>query len=217
MRESFEDIEISLAHNLAHLKRERAEERIFSTRENKEAVESREIILRRVLKDFNRFVPRAREEIRISEERMKETEKMKRGTRVEYKYQVALSFAGEDREHAEKLAKLLKDRHISVFYDSYEQAELWGKDLYQHLQSVYRDEAQFCVVFLSQAYAKKLWTRHELKQAQARAFREHQEYILPVRIDDTEIPGISETIAYIDLRSTSVEEIANLVIQKLSP
>jgi len=134
----------------------------------------------------------------------------------EYKYQVALSFAGENRKFAERLAVLLKEKDISVFYDRYEQSDLWGKDLYQHLQSVYRDKAQYCVVFLSQAYAQKLWTRHELESAQARAFREHKEYILPVKIDDTEIPMINETIGYIDLRSTSLEEIANMLVKKLS-
>jgi internalin A len=134
-----------------------------------------------------------------------------------YKYQVALSFAGEDRVCAEKLAELLKKRGIRFFYDSYEQANLWGMDLYQHFQSVYRDDARFCVIFLSKSYAKKLWTRHELKQAQARAFRENKDYILPVRIDDTEIPGINETIGCIDLRSTTMEEIADLLVKKLSP
>jgi hypothetical protein len=154
--------------------------------------------------------------VRVGEEPLKETEKMKRGTRLEYKYQVALSFAGEDRTQAEKLAKLLKERHISFFYDSYEQAYLWGKDLYQHFQSVYRDKSQYCVVFLSKAYAQKFWTQHELKQAQARAFLENKEYILPVRIDETEIPGINETTGYIDLNSTTVEEIADLLVKKLS-
>ncbi|MEA3282582.1 MAG: TIR domain-containing protein [Euryarchaeota archaeon] len=134
----------------------------------------------------------------------------------EYKYQVALSFAGENRKFAERLAGLLKEKDISVFYDKYEQADLWGKDLYQHLQSVYRDKAHYCVVFLSHAYAQKLWTRHELESAQARAFREHKEYILPVKIDDTEIPIINETIGYIDLRSTPLEEIANMLVKKLS-
>jgi len=134
----------------------------------------------------------------------------------EYKYQVALSFAGENRKYAKGLAELLKNKNISCFYDKYEQADLWGKDLYQHLQSVYRDKAQYCVVFLSQAYAQKLWPRHELESAQARAFREHKEYILPVKIDDTEIPGINETIGYIDLRSTSLEKIADMLVEKLS-
>jgi hypothetical protein len=36
-----------------------------------------------------------------------------------------------------------------------------------------------------------------------------------VRIDNTEIPGISDTTGYIGLRSTQVEEIANLVVKKL--
>ena len=109
----------------------------------------------------------------------------------------------------------MKDRPIGVSYDSHELAYLWGKDLYQHFQSVYSDKAQYCVVFLSQAYAQKLWTRQEFKQAQARAFRENMEYILPVRVDDTEIPGIYETIGYIDLSSTPVEEIADLLVEKL--
>lgn len=133
-----------------------------------------------------------------------------------YEYQVALSFAGEDRKIAQRFAELLKEKDIKVFYDQYEQAELWGKDLYQHLQSIYKDKAQFCVVFLSRAYAQKLWTRHELEQAQARAFMENREYILPIRIDDTTIPGINETIGYIDLRLTALEMIADMLIKKLS-
>lgn len=133
-----------------------------------------------------------------------------------YEYHVALSFAGEDRKFAQRFAELLNEKDINIFYDQYEQAELWGKDLYQHLQSIYRDKAQFCVVFLSRDYAKKLWTRHELEQAQARAFMENREYILPIRIDDTTIPGINETIGYIDLRLTTIEMIAEMFIKKLS-
>ena len=143
-----------------------------------------------------------------------EEEKTERPT--EYKYQVALSFAGEDRAYAGRLAELLIDKGVSVFYDRHEQAELWGRDLYQHLQRVYRDQALFCVVFLSRNYVRKLWTRYELQQAQARAFREHREYILPVRLDDTDVPGIVETTGYIHLRTTSLERIAELLVTKLS-
>jgi hypothetical protein len=38
---------------------------------------------------------------------------------------------------------------------------------------------------------------------------------LPVRLDGTTIPGIPETIGYIDLRRSSIGEIADLVQQKL--
>jgi hypothetical protein len=133
----------------------------------------------------------------------------------QYQYDVALSFAGEDRELAASLARLLRSKGIRVFYDQYERADLWGKDLYQHFQEVFRDKAQYCVIFISQAYEKKLWPRHELKQAQARAFMVRQEYILPLRVDDTEIPGLNPTIGYVDLRHTSMEDASVLIAQKL--
>lgn len=48
-----------------------------------------------------------------------------------FDYEVAISFAGEDRGVAEQIAGLLKDEGITVFYDKYEEADLWGKDLYE--------------------------------------------------------------------------------------
>lgn len=134
---------------------------------------------------------------------------------ADFDYDIALSFAGEDRPVVNDLAAALTQAGVRVFYDNYEQADLWGKDLYQHLQGVYRDRARYCVVFVSEAYARKLWTRHELKQAQARAFKESQEYILPVRLDDTEIPGLNATIGYIDLRHHSVAELNDVILEKL--
>ena len=135
---------------------------------------------------------------------------------MQREYDVALSFAGEDRKYAEELAVLLNSGGYKPFYDEYEQAVLWGKNLYVHLSSVYKDKARFCVVFLSEYYAKKLWTRHELESAQARAFEENKEYILPVRLDDTEIPGILPTVMYLDLRQVSIQEVYQALVQKLS-
>lgn len=135
---------------------------------------------------------------------------------MQREFDVALSFAGEDREYAEALADLLNSGGYTIFYDKYEQADLWGKDLYVHLTTVYKDKADYCVVFLSENYAKKLWTRHELRSAQARAFEENTEYILPVRLDDTEIEGILPTVGYLDLRELSIEEVYQELTQKLS-
>ena len=131
-------------------------------------------------------------------------------------YGVALSFAGEDRQYAEALASLLKSGGYRVFYDKDEQANLWGKNIYEHLSSIYKDEARYCVMFLSKHYAKKHWPNHERQSAQARAFEENQEYILPIRLDDTEIPGFLSTVGYLDLRSMSIEEIYKILVNKLS-
>ena len=128
-------------------------------------------------------------------------------------YDVALSFAGEDRTEVDRVADALMNRNIRVF--RYEEADSWGKDLYEYLAEVYGKKAHFCLLFLSAAYAAKPWTIHERRHAQARAFSENREYILPVRLDDTEIPGIPKTIAYLDLRQLKPQDVADAVAKKL--
>ena len=54
----------------------------------------------------------------------------------QYQYDVALSFAGEDREYVEDVATFLKGFGVKVFYDKFEQADLWAKDLYKHLNDL---------------------------------------------------------------------------------
>lgn len=132
-----------------------------------------------------------------------------------YEYDVALSFAGEDRSYVEQVADCLRRAGVRVFYDQYETVTLWGKDLYEHLDEVYRKKARFCVMFISQAYRDKLWTSHERLSAQARAFEERQEYILPARFDETEIPGVRPTVGYVDLRRLEPKDLSALVLEKL--
>ncbi len=131
------------------------------------------------------------------------------------KFDVALSFAGEDRQHAEALARALKALEVRVFYDGFEKSELWGRNLYDYLADLYQSQASYCVMFLSKYYAAKAWTSHERQAAQARAFREKGEYILPLRMDDTVIPGLAETVGYLDWRNESVSSVANMVLDKL--
>ncbi len=55
-----------------------------------------------------------------------------------FEYDVALSFAGEDREYVAQVAAALRENGVRVFDDKYEVATLWGKDLYTHLHDVYK-------------------------------------------------------------------------------
>jgi hypothetical protein len=135
---------------------------------------------------------------------------------TEEKYDVAISFAGEEREFAERLAQKLIQRQVKVFYDSFEAANLWGKNLYDHFSSIYSERSKYCVMLLSKNYEKKAWTNLERRSAQARAFRENREYILPIKIDDTNITGLQETVGYIDSKTHSIDQIVDLIINKLS-
>jgi len=130
-------------------------------------------------------------------------------------YEVVLSFAGEDREYVEAVADYLKNNNVKVFYDKYEEVTLWGKDLSEHLDKVYRGSARYCVMFISKNYANKVWTSHERRSALAKAIEEKEEYILPVRFDDTEIPGIRPTAGYVDLSKKTPEQLGKMILQKL--
>lgn len=130
-------------------------------------------------------------------------------------YEVVLSFAGEDREYVEAVAAFLKDSQVRVFYDKYEEVTLWGKDLSEHLDKVYRGNARYCVMFISSNYAEKLWTNHERRSALAKALEEKEEYILPARFDKTEITGIRPTVGYVDLTKKTPEDLGRMILQKL--
>lgn len=130
-------------------------------------------------------------------------------------YDVALSFAGEDREYVEAVVLLLKGYGVKVFYDKFEETNLWGKNLFEYLNEVYKSKAKYTVMFISKHYKDKLWTNHERRSMQERAFNESSEYILPVRFDNTEIPGLHSTIAYINLKEKTPLELANTICSKI--
>ena len=135
----------------------------------------------------------------------------------EENFDVAISFAGSDREYAEKLATIVRDAGFQVFYDNFYPEQLWGKDLPVLFDDIYRKRSRFCVIFVSNEYSKRMWTNHERKSAQARALEEKgKEYILPIRIDESELPGLAPTIGYLSINELSIEKISNLLISKLS-
>jgi hypothetical protein len=131
------------------------------------------------------------------------------------KYDVVLSFAGENRTYVEKVATWLEENGVVVFYDRFEEANLWGKDLAEYFDSIYRKQGRYCVLFASRFYADKLWTRHERRSALAAALEARGEYVLPARFDDTEIPGLRPAIAYQDLRKMTPDDLGKLILLKL--
>jgi len=133
-----------------------------------------------------------------------------------HRYDVAVSFAGSERTSAEELATKVRNAGFEVFYDGFYPEQLWGKDLAAFFDRIYRKDSRFCVMFVSQEYAERMWTTHERRSAQARAVQEKgREYILPIRVDDTDLDGLPQTIGYVSLKEYSVEQIVDLLVRKL--
>ena len=131
------------------------------------------------------------------------------------KYEVALSFAGEQRLYVKEVARTLQSRGVSVFYDEFETVQLWGKHLAEELQSVYEGRASLAVMFISADYVEKMWPRHERIAILSRAVEERGVYVLPVRFDDSKVPGLSRDLDYLRAENYSPAELAAMIAEKL--
>lgn len=136
-------------------------------------------------------------------------------------FDIALSFAGEDRATAQRLARALGRKGLIVFYDDDQQADLLGENLTEYLSEIYKNRSRFCIVLVSTHYVKKRWTRLEWRAAQARAFNNFDDaYILPIRLDGSELPGLLPTTGFVELDTgsdASFEKVVEIVSQKTNP
>lgn len=135
-----------------------------------------------------------------------------------YEYDVAVSFAGNDRSVVEKFVEVLEERNISVFYDFRQQADLWGKDLRRELARIYGQQAQFMIVCLSDDYPERDWTTFEFEIGRDAARARTDDYLLPLIVgaDRPPITGLPATVGFISLHDRSMEEVADLLLQKLA-
>ncbi|NMJ42808.1 TIR domain-containing protein [Roseomonas sp. JC162] len=130
-------------------------------------------------------------------------------------YQVALSFAGEQRDYVSRVADALAAKHIAVFYDRFEANALWGKDGAEYFHQIFAHDSQFVVMFISTEYVSKSWTRHERRAAISRQMESDEEFILPVRFDETPVPGLPATLQYLDANRYSPAELAVEIAKKV--
>lgn len=144
-----------------------------------------------------------------------EIERAVRVRKTRFPWDVAVSFAGEDRQMVEEFREELNSNGYSVFYDFDEQHKLWGENLRRKLSDVYAHEAQYMVVFLSKSYPEKDWTNFELDVGRDARTKRTSTYLLPLVVDDVHIVGLSKDVGYVDLRRHSVTEAAQLLIRKI--
>jgi len=133
------------------------------------------------------------------------------------KYDLAISFAGEQREIAELFARRLDASGYSVFYDEFEMAELWGGDLSVVLGDIYENQARHCLVIVSAEYVNKKWTNLERQNVISRFMNDRSDYILCLKTDETSLPGVPAVISYLNLGDLGESKVYNLLLQKLGP
>ena len=133
-----------------------------------------------------------------------------------FEYDIALSFAGEQRSIARNIAQELQKHDISIFYDDFEKSKLWGKRLSKHFQQIYGSQTRYVVTLISKEYPIKDWTDFEFSIARNEANNRENEFILPVRIDNTKVFGLPSDVAYLDLNEVGIDGIVENILAKLT-
>lgn len=131
-----------------------------------------------------------------------------------YKYDVAISFAGEYRDYVLNLVQRLEECGIKVFYDNWNIDESWGKELTNYFSKTYVEDALYTISIFSKEYFEKKWTQFEFKNILTRQSYEN-EYLLPILMGDAKIPDDLSNLCFIRSKEYSIDEIVLIVIDKV--
>ena len=136
--------------------------------------------------------------------------------KVRKRFRVALSFTGEQREFAKEVADILGKEfdEDEVFYDKNFEAELARPNLDTYLQKIYHDDSELIVVFLCREYKKKEWCGLEWRAIRDLIKKRKASDIMPVRFDDTDIPGLFSIDGYVNARDRTAREVTELIIER---
>ena len=131
-------------------------------------------------------------------------------------FDFAISFSGIDRAVAEEIAEHLSSCGAKVFFDTYYRSNLLGRRLDRTFESTFGRDTQFFVPLVSSAYVDGVWPQYEWGVGRREADQRAYEFILPLRLDDSPLLGLPDTIGYIDLRQMSLRNAAICLLEKLT-
>jgi hypothetical protein len=131
-------------------------------------------------------------------------------------YDVGISFAAGQRDYVRELANYLRMRNRTVFFDEFHQTQMWGNDGLEFLQETYVKKCKRVIMCLSEDYVERAWPTYERKQILGKQFMDQTQFILPIRFDDVEIPGLPPQYFYLDARRLTATEIGAVTIDKLA-
>ena len=129
-------------------------------------------------------------------------------------FDVALSFAGEQRDYVRQVAERLEGQGIKVFYDEFFESQLWGRNLPNYLKDVYYSKSNYCIIFISDDYTSKMWPVYEGKCANARDLEEFGDYILPVVFEGAKMPGLDPGKKYLSASKHTPQQIADIFVKR---
>jgi|GEM_PF-6818166 len=135
------------------------------------------------------------------------------------KFRVGLSFTGSQRLFVQKVCKALTDKlgSHSVFYDFNYRAELAVKNLDILLGDIYRTQCDLIVPFFNKDYESRKWCKLEWDNIREILMESNEKHkLMAIKMEDVNIQGFRKQDGFIMYEGESPEEIADLIVERLS-
>ena len=123
-----------------------------------------------------------------------------------FEYDVVIAFSAADRSTAEEFARLLAERNIKSSLDELNAPDVGSMQPAAHLAEIFGRKARYYLLLISQSFPHTNW-----RDVQPLTGPAHGSSVLPVRLDDTDLPGLENSTEVKDLRSHSKQDIVDLI------
>lgn len=115
-----------------------------------------------------------------------------------YKYDIALSYAGEQEAYVSDVRTLLELKGLSVYFAPAPdcQENLLGKNMLAEFYSIFHDQCLLMAAFVSAEYLQKRWTMEEAAIGRMRSREENRNCLIPVYFGDARLPDFDPNIGF---------------------
>jgi hypothetical protein len=104
-------------------------------------------------------------------------------------FDIAVSFASEQREYVEQTVTATKDLGLKVFYDKDASYDWWGRNFIVEQRKIYGGSTLFVVPFISKEYLARPFPMDEFSSAMMKAVKQPNPYILPILVGEVDVPA----------------------------
>ena len=138
------------------------------------------------------------------------------------KFDIGISYAIEDIDIVQKVINELKQLNISIFWDKENEDILVGRSLPYSLRYFFENDlCKYYLIFISDSYVRKQWTRYESEILLEKRIRNFQkdfmtDKIIPVSIDGAQLEGWGTSIVGFDIPKQTPKQIASIMQKKLN-
>jgi len=126
-------------------------------------------------------------------------------------FDIAISFAGENRDLAEEIAMTLRILDFEVFYDRlYEDNYLgssWGKEF----ERIFTTDSKFIVCILDEHHKRKIWPTFE-RECFSEKVQSNE--VIPIFLDETKFVGIPQDLIGIKFKYNKSDKTIHERIRK---